>query len=166
MDTVLEFLNKVVSSFQSIPPETWAGLATILTGGLVVSVVTELVKRRRINKKQVDVAKSFLGFVLTGLSGVVTLAQSLIVYGTINPGFLGTHTPQVLGAASAVYLFGGSKVYRKVANFTTRLKKAFDSLEPTTTTGVPVNLTPVEISGTNAVPVATPVSDVVADVLS
>lgn len=143
MHEVTNLITQVIGYVESIPASTWAAFGGLLTTGLLVSVLTELYKRHLVTKKEINVAKSFLGLILTGLSGAVTLAQSVVVYGTVNPHFLGTHTPQVLGFASAVYLFGGSKAYAKVADFIGRFQAAFKAVSGDATPVTPTHTLPV-----------------------
>jgi hypothetical protein len=105
----------------------WPALVALLGSGLGVSVFTELVKRKIISKRQVELAKKVPALILTVFSAVFTVAQYTITAGHDFPVFFGQHTAMVVGVAYTVYHFGGSSAYKSIAAAVTKWKAIADA---------------------------------------
>lgn len=93
----------------------WPALVAIFGSGLGVSILTELVKRKIISRREIDLANKAIAGILSGLAALVTLAQYVITTGHDFPLFLGQHTAMVVAVAYSIYHFGGSSAYKAIA---------------------------------------------------
>lgn len=107
----------------------WPALVALLGTGFGVSVLTELVKRRIVTRKELELSKKAVAGILTVLAGAVTVAQYVITAGTNFPLFFGQHTTEVIAVAYSVYHFGGSSGYKKVVTTISKWKAIADALE-------------------------------------
>lgn len=130
MDAIVNFFHNAVGYIQAIPGSTWAAFFALLTSGVVVSMLVEMLKHRLNTKREQKIAKSVVGFMVTAFASIITIAQSIMVYGALNPNFLGMHTTQVVAFAYSVYLFGGSKVYKAIGQFLAHFQAAWDATKP------------------------------------
>jgi hypothetical protein len=112
-------VTEIIDYFRSVPTSTWETIGLVVASAPVVSTLVEIVKRKfKLTEDKYGVrVKKYV----VALLGLVSLLGSYLVnfiqYGTNNPHFLGSLTPQIMVAALVAYRIIKNPVFGRVTNW-------------------------------------------------
>lgn len=107
------YVQYVLEYFANIPDSTYQLAGVFLGSTGIITVVTEIIKRRHLRKQAEKLGKVAIAWLVTAQSVALTAGAFLLGFLQLNPGILGSYTVELIGVAYMLYNFGGNVAFKK-----------------------------------------------------